>query len=86
MDCLYVLFVEVKDFYQTFLPKFKNQLLLSGCIKRRRARSLSYTAELIILIHFQQSHYPSFKTFEYEHGLTNLRSEFPGLVRCTRFF
>lgn len=23
MDCLYVLFVEVKDFYQTFLPKLK---------------------------------------------------------------
>jgi transposase len=40
---------------------------------------------MTLVIHFHQSHYRNFKAYYYEHVLTHLRSEFPGLVSYTRF-
>jgi transposase len=85
MESLLELFVDVDDFCQTFLPTYEKQLLTDGAIKRRRARSLSLSEVMVILIHFHQSHYRNFKAYYCEHVLPHLRSEFPGLVSYTRF-
>ena len=85
MESLPELFVHVDDFCQTFLPSLEQHLLSSGAIQRRRARSLSMSEVMTILIHFHQSHYRDFKAYYCEHVLQHLRSEFPGLVSYTRF-
>ena len=85
MESLLELFVHVDDFCQTFLPSLEQHLLSSGAIQRRRARSLSISEVMTILIHFHQSHYRDFKAYYCEHVLQHLRSEFPGLVSYTRF-
>jgi len=85
MESLIELFVHVDDFCQIYLPKLEQHLLSSGIIKRRRARSLSVSEVMTILIHFHQSHYRDFKAYYCERVLPHLRSEFPGLVSYTRF-
>jgi hypothetical protein len=85
MESLLELFVHVDDFCQTYLLALEQQLLASGKIKRRRARSLSISEVMTILIHFHQSHYRNFKAYYCEHVLPHLRSEFPGLVSYPRF-
>jgi transposase len=85
MESLLELFVHVDDFCQAFLPQLEQQLLTSGAMQRRRARSLSVSEVMTILIHFHQSHYRDFKAYYCEHVLAHLRSEFPGLVSYTRF-
>ena len=85
MESLVELFVHVDDFCQIYLPKLEQHLLESGAIRRRRARSLSMSEVMTILIHFHQSHYRNFKAYYCEHVLQHLRSEFPGLVSYTRF-
>lgn len=85
MESLLELFVDVDDFYQAFLPNLQQHLLISGAVKRRRARSLSVSEVMTILIHFHQSHYRNFKAYYIEHVLPHLRGEFPGLVSYTRF-
>jgi hypothetical protein len=59
--------------------------LISGLKTRHRARSLTISEVMTILIHFHQSHYRDFKAYYGEHVLAHLRSEFPGLVSYTRF-
>ena len=85
MESLLELFVNVDDFCQAFLPNLQQHLLNSGAVKRRRARSLSVSEVMTILIHFHQSHYRNFKAYYIEHVLPHLRGEFPGLVSYTRF-
>jgi hypothetical protein len=85
MDSLLELFCHVDDFCQAFLPELEKHLLSSGIQQRRRARSLSVSEVMTILIHFHQSHYRNFKAYYNEHVLPYLRSEFPGLVSYTRF-
>jgi transposase len=85
MESLLELFVSVDDFCQTFLPTLEPHLLSSGIRQRRRARSLSVSEVMTILIHFHQSHYRNFKAYYCEHVLPHLRAEFPGLVSYTRF-
>lgn len=85
MDSLLELFCYVDDFCQAFLPKLEKHLLSSGIQQRRRARSLSVSEVMTILIHFHQSHYRNFKAYYCEHVLLHLRSEFPALVSYTRF-
>jgi hypothetical protein len=85
MKSLVELFVAVDDFCQAFLPQFEGQLLQSGIIRRRRARSLSISEIMTILIYFHQSHYRNFKAYYCEYVLPHLRAEFPGLVSYTRF-
>jgi len=85
MESLLELFVHVDDFCQAFLPQLKQHVLINEIIKRRRARSLSVSEVMTILIHFHQSHYRDFKAYYCEHVLPHLGSEFPGLVSYTRF-
>lgn len=85
MESLLELFVHVDDFCQAFLPAFEQHLLTSGVRQRQRARSLSISEVMTILIHFHQSYYRKFKAYSCEHVLPHLRNEFPGLVSYTRF-
>jgi len=85
MKSLVELFVGVDDFCQVFLPKLKQHLLSSGEIQRQRARSLTISEVMTILIHFHQSHYRNFKAYYCEYVLVHLRSEFPDLVSYSRF-
>jgi len=85
MESLLELFIHVDDFCQAFLPNLQEHLLNNGTVKRRRARSLSVSEVMTILIHFHQSHYRNFKAYYNEHVLSHLRDEFPGLVSYTRF-
>ena len=85
MKSLVELFVAVDDFCQAFLPQFEGCLLQSGVIRRSRARSLSISEIMTILIYFHQSQYRDFKAYYCEYVLPYLRAEFPGLVSYTRF-
>jgi hypothetical protein len=85
MNSLVALFVSVDDFCQVFLPKFNKLLLSSGAIQRQRARSLSISEVMTILIHFHQSHYRNFKAYYCEYVLVRLCNEFPGVVSYSRF-
>ena len=85
MKSLVELFVSVDDFCIQFSPKFNQMLITNGAIKRQRARSLSISEIMTILIHFHQSHYRNFKAYYCEYVQVHLRKEFPGLVSYTRF-
>jgi len=85
MESLLELFVQVDDFCQAFLPQLEQHVLINEIVKRRRARSLSASEVMTILIHFHQSHYRDFKAYYCGHVLPYLRNEFPGLVSYTRF-
>jgi Transposase DDE domain len=79
------LFCHVDDFCQTFLPSFQAHLLESGLRQRQRARQLSPSEIMTILILFHQSHYRDFKAFYTKQVQVHLHPEFPGLVSYTRF-
>lgn len=85
MDSLLELFCDVDDFCQVFLPKWNQHLLASGQKQRQRARSLTVSEIMTILIAFHQSHYRDFKAYYLDQVLKSWRSEFPGLVSYTRF-
>lgn len=61
MESLLVLFCDVVDFCQVFLPIWNRQLLASGQKQRQRARSLTMSEMMTILIAFHQSRYRDFK-------------------------
>jgi transposase len=85
MDSLLELFCDVDDFCQLFEPLWNRQQLESGEKKRQRARSLTISEIMTILIAFHQSHYRDFKAYYCEQVSKNWRHEFPGLVSYTRF-
>lgn len=85
MISLLELFSDVDDFMQTFLPFWKQKLLESGSIQRRRKTRLSESEIMTILIAFHQSHYRNFKAYYQKHVQAHLTSEFPQLVSYTRF-
>jgi len=85
MDSLLGLFCDVDDFCKAFLPIWNQQLLVSGQKQRQRARSLTLSEIMTILIAFHQSHYRDFKAYYSEQVLKYWRSEFPGVVSYNRF-
>jgi len=85
MESLLVLFCDVDDFCKLFLPIWKRQQLASGQKQRQRARSLTLSEIMTILIAFHQSHYRDFKAYYCEQVLKSWRAEFPGLVSYPRF-
>ena len=85
MDSLLELFCDVDDFCQKFEPLWNQQQLASGEKKRQRARSLTISEIMTILIAFHQSHYRDFKAYYCEQVSKNWHKEFPGLVSYTRF-
>lgn len=85
MKSLVEIFVHVDDFCKEFEPKWHQQLLGNGIIQRKRAKSLSQSEIMTILIHFHQSQYRNFKSYYCKHVRKHLRSEFPNLVSYQRF-
>lgn len=85
MDSLVALFCAVDDFCKVFVPILQQHLLASGARQRQRARQLSLSEVMTILIHFHQSHYRDFKAYYREYVLQHLRGAFPGLVSYQRF-
>jgi len=85
VDSLLVLFCDVDDFCQAFLPIWSKQLLASGAKQRLRVRSLTISEIMTILIAFHQSHYRDFKAYYCEQVLKYWHPEFPGLVSYNRF-
>lgn len=85
MESLVEIFCDVDDFCGEFLPNWDQQLLASGARQRRRARQLSLSEMMTILIVFHQSHYRDLKAFYLRYVCQHLVSEFPGLVSYTRF-
>jgi hypothetical protein len=85
MESLVELFCHVDDFCQAFLPIWKRQLLTSGTVQRQRARQLSLSEIMTLLILFHQSHYRNFKAFYQDYVWKHLSAEFPGLVSYNRF-
>lgn len=85
MESLVELFCDVDDFCQVFVPTMDKKLICNGVQTRKRARSLTISEIMTILIHFHQSHYRNFKAYYLEYVLPRLKGEFPGLVSYTRF-
>jgi hypothetical protein len=85
MDSLLELFCDVDDFCKEFLPFWNKQLFANGQKQRQRARSLTVSEIMTILIAFHQSHYRNFKAYYMGQVLKYWRAEFPGLVSYTRF-
>ncbi len=85
MNSLLELFCDVDDFCKVFLPVWQQQRLSDGKKHRQRARSLTISEIMTLLIAFHQSHYRDFKAYYCEQVLKSWRAEFPGLVSYTRF-
>ena len=79
------LFIDVDDFWQVFLPIWKQELLANGKAQRMRQTQLSMSEIMTIIIHFHQSNYRNFKAYYIEYVQEHLRSEFPDLVSYNRF-
>ncbi len=79
------LFCHVDDFCRAFVPPWQQMQLASGMIRRHRARSLSLSEIMTILIWFHCSGYRNFKTYYQAHVQRHLQSEFPTLVSYSRF-
>jgi len=79
------LFCHVDDFCRVFQTHWEPSLLAQSVKRRERARSLSLSEIMTILIHFHQSHYRDFKAFYTRYVQKHLRTEFPGVVSYTRF-
>ena len=87
MTSLLHLFCHVDDFCQEFLPAWRSHLLPSaqGKARRQRARRLSESEIMTLLVAFHQSHYRDFKAYYNEQVCQHWQAEFPGLVSYNRF-
>jgi hypothetical protein len=82
---LLVLFCDVYDFCQTFMPLWEQTLLENNLQAPRKEPRLALSEILTIIIHFHQSHYRDFKAYYVDHVRVHLRAEFPQLVSYNRF-
>jgi hypothetical protein len=85
MESLLKLFCDVDDFCKIFVPVWEQQQIATGLKRRNRARSLTISEIMTILIAFHESYYRNFKAYYREKVLAQWESEFPGLVSYTRF-
>ena len=85
MFSLDALFCDVDDFCLAFEPEWQKKLLIHGGRKRRRAKSLSLSEIMTILITFHQSHYRNFKHFYLDYVKQHWYSAFPRLPSYQRF-
>ena len=79
------LFCDLDDFYQAFAPTWQQHLLPAPGPHRQRARHLSTSEIMTILIAFQSSDYRTFKHFYRKEVCRHWRAEFPALVSYSRF-
>ena len=63
MPSLLEVFCDVDDFCIAFLPGWRQQLIATGQQRRQRARQLSLSEIMTILIAFHPSQYRTFKAF-----------------------
>ena len=84
MTTLEELFCHIDDFCQVFEPQWQATLVGTG-LKRRRARSMSLSEIMTILVSFHQQSYRNFKHFYQKHVCRYWRGEFPGLPSYQRF-
>ena len=85
MPSLLEVFCDVDDFCLAFLPGWRRQLIATGPHRRQRARQLSLSEIMTILIAFHHSPYRTFKAFYTTEVLRHWPAEFPGLVSYSRF-
>ncbi|MDB9526775.1 IS982 family transposase [Oscillatoria sp. CS-180] len=85
MDSLEDLFCHIDDFCQAFVPQWQATLLDSGVNHRKRARSMSLSEIMTILVSFHQRSYRNFKHFYQKHVCQYWRCEFPNLPSYQRF-
>lgn len=85
MYSLEALFCNIDDFCIEFEPKWKAQLLAQGQTTRRRARKLSLSEIMTILVAFHQNHYRNFKHYYLNQVMVHWRKAFPGLPSYQRF-
>lgn len=83
-DTLLALFCSVDDFCQHFLPRLKD-CLVPDKKRRNRARSLSESEIITLLIAFHQSQFRNFKAFYLGFVCCHWRKDFPRLVSYNRF-
>ncbi len=79
------LFCHVDDFCHSFVPQWQQLQLTSGLMRRHRARTLSLSEIMTMLIWFHGSGDRNFKTYYQEHVQPHVHAEFPGLVSYARF-
>jgi hypothetical protein len=79
------LYCDLDDFYQAFTPTWHRHLLPAPGRHRQRARSLSMSEMMTLLIAFQDSDYRTFKHFYLKEVCRHWRAEFPRLVSYQRF-
>lgn len=79
------IFCDVDDFCQEFEPRWEAYQLESGLRTRRRKSRLSLSEIMMIVIHFHQSNYRTFKSYYLQHVSKHLAKEFPKLVSYSRF-
>lgn len=83
MDNLINTFCNVDDFCKAFMPEWEARLISNGDIKRRRAKRMSNSEIMTIIIHFHQSHYRDFKNYYLGYVSKYLKSYFPSLLSYT---
>src|SRR3954465_11695153 len=79
------LFCAVDDFWQAFAPAWQQKLLTSGQRQRKRARDLSESEMMTLVIPFHQARYRDFKTYYTQYVQVCLDREFPKLISYERF-
>lgn len=83
-DALLALFCSVDDFCRDFLPRLK-ACLMPDTKRRDRARSLSQSEIITLLVVFHQSQFRNFKAFYLGFVCPHWREAFPRLVSYNRF-
>lgn len=83
-DSLLELFCDIDDFCQQFVPEWNRRQLESGERQRQRAKRLTLSESMTILVHFHRSSYRCFKHY-YLYQRQWLLSAFPELVSYSRF-
>lgn len=79
------LFCPIDDFCQAFEPHWRKRLLTAGGRQRHRARCLTLSEIMTILVAFHQQRYRDFKTYYLNHACQYWREAFPNLVSYHRF-
>lgn len=85
MTSLEELFCHIDDFCQAFEPQWQATLIGNGLKRRNRARSLSLSEIMTILVSFHQQSYRNFKHFYQKQVCRYWTLEFPGLPSYQRF-
>nr|WP_223824255.1 hypothetical protein [Candidatus Enterovibrio escacola] len=79
-----IVFVNIDDFYQTFLHEWEKHLISSGVKQGKKPFHLYVSEVMTIVITFHQSGYRDFQTYYIHFVCRYLTNEFPELISYTR--